>query len=101
MTDLSYRVWACNPAAKPGFIQMVDDKGTVYFEQYSSATNFGRKLNFSELPNGKYTILVKIGYDEHRFSVNMQSSSRQWADVEQQELSQRLITMETAPKPVK
>lgn len=80
-SDMSYRVWACNPACKPGFVRLVDAKGRIYFEEFSSAVNFGRKLNVKELPDGQYALLVQIGRETHRFDLKMQSESRRWAEV--------------------
>ncbi|HEX8326352.1 MAG TPA: hypothetical protein VF629_02340 [Hymenobacter sp.] len=81
VTDMSYRVWACNPTAKPSFIRLVDKKGLIYYEQFSSAVNFGRQLNVGELPNGEYALLVKVGKETHRFDLRVKSESRRWAEV--------------------
>jgi len=74
--ELSYRVWACNPAAQHGQVQLVDASQRVLYEQFSSAVNFGNKLNLRELPDGAYTFVVVIGHDVHRFGLQL-SSTRQ------------------------
>lgn len=98
-SDLSYLVWACNPAARPGAIRVVNNRGQVCFEEYSSAISFGRRLDFAELPDGKYAIMVKIGRDMHRFDVTMQSSARRWAEVKETGAASQSVSMEVAPIP--
>ena len=101
VSDLSYRVWACNPTAKPGFIRLVDAKGLIYYEQYSSAVNFGRQLNVGALPNGEYALLVKVGKETHRFNLNMKSESRRWAEVTSPTApaDRNLVTLQMAAMP--
>jgi hypothetical protein len=101
VTDMSYRVWACNPTAKPGFIRLVDKKGLIYYEQFSSAVNFGRQLNVGELPNGEYTLLVKVGKETHHFDLNMKSESRRWVEVTSPTApaDRSLVTLQTATTP--
>jgi hypothetical protein len=104
VSDFSYRVWACNPAGKPGAIRLVDKKGLIYYEQFSSAVNFGRQLNFSNLPGGEYALLVKIGRETHRFDLNMKSESRRWVEVKNSNArpNRSLVSLQAAaPEPVR
>lgn len=77
--ELSYRVWACNPGCQRGQVQLVDAEHRVLFEQFSSAVSFGQNLNLRELPDGRYTFVVTIGREVHRFGLALSSTQQRVA----------------------
>ena len=79
--DLTYRVWGCNPARRAGRVRVVDENGQVLYEQRSSALSFGGLLNLSNLPDGRYALVVEIGREQHRFAVQLRSTRQRLAEV--------------------
>lgn len=79
--DLTYRIWGCNPARRPGRVQVVGENGQVLYEQLSSAANFGGLFNLSDLPDGHYALVVEIGREEHRFAVQLRTTGQRLAEV--------------------
>ncbi|MFD1470394.1 hypothetical protein ACFQ48_19355 [Hymenobacter caeli] len=79
--DLTYRVWGCNPARLAGRVQVLGDNGAVLYEQRSSALSFGGLLNLSDLPDGRYALVVEIGREKHRFGVQLRTTEQRLAEV--------------------
>ncbi len=79
--ELTYRVWACNPASRRGRVQLVDASNKVWYELVSTAPSLGRVLNVAELPDGRYEFIMKIGREEHRFGLNLRSTEVRLAEV--------------------
>ena len=82
MSDFSYRVWASNPAAQPGRLQLLNAAtGTLLYEEYSSKVSFGRKFNVRDLPDGQYAFVVKLGKQQYRYTLNLHTTSQRSAEL--------------------
>lgn len=75
--ELRYRVWACNVFSQRGSVRLVNAHRGILYEQLSSAVNFGERFNLRLLPDGRYTFVVTIGPDVHRFDLQLRSSDPQ------------------------
>lgn len=93
--DLTYLVWASNPASKHAKVQLIGADNRVWYEQFSTAHSFGQRLDLSELPDGRYAIVVNIGRDAHRFDLRLHSTEQRVAEVgpEQQPGRQGLVSV--------
>ena len=50
-----------------------DEEDRVLYEQHGSEISFGRKLDVRELPDGRYSSILKVGRTLHRFDLVMLS----------------------------
>ena len=78
-----FRVWAFNPTAQRSQLRVVakDEEDRVLYEQHGSDTSFGRKLDVHELPDGRYSILLKVGRTQHRFELVLHSTRQHLAKI--------------------
>ncbi len=79
--EQSFQVWAYNPDGRYGRVQLVDNSNNVLFEEGSSAIHFGSRLNVGDLPDGHYVFMVRIGREEHRFGLQLHSTSQRLVQV--------------------
>ena len=79
--EQSFQVWAYNPDGRYGRVQLVDNSNNVLYEEGSSAIHFGSRLNVSDLPDGRYVFMVRIGREEHRFGMQLHSTSQRLVQV--------------------
>ena len=75
--------WAFNPTAQRSQLRVVakDEEDRVLYEQHGSDTSFGRKLDVHELPDGRYSILLKVGRTQHRFELVLHSTRQHLAKI--------------------
>ena len=78
-----FRVWAFNPTVQRSQLRVVpkDEEDRVLFEQHGSDTSFGRKLDVHELPDGRYSILLKVDRTQHRFELVLHSTRQHLAKI--------------------
>jgi hypothetical protein len=77
IADFSYRVWASNPTAQRGKLQLVSTAdGKVLYEERSSSVSFGRRFDIRYLPDGQYAFVVKLGKQQYRYGLNVQTTSQ-------------------------
>ncbi len=81
MHDLTYRVWGSNPAHRGGRVRVVDERGQVLCERFSSATSVGGLFDLSDLPDGRYALVVEIGREKHQFDVQLRSTEQRLAEL--------------------
>ena len=82
LSDFAYRVWASNPAAQRGQVQLVDlTTGHVLFEERSSAVSFGQKFNVSQLPDGRYAFVVHVGPQKFSYSLHLRTAATRSAEL--------------------
>ena len=87
--ELTSVVWACNVASQRGAVRLVDADQNVLYEQFSAATNFGKRLNLRRLPDGRCAFVVTIGPDVHRFDVQLSSTRQRQAELGNDQLLAR------------
>jgi hypothetical protein len=77
MADFTYLVWASNPAAQRGQLQLVDTQnGGILYQQSSAAVSFGQKFNVRSLPDGHYAFIVKLGPRQYRYALTLRTTTQ-------------------------
>jgi|GEM_PF-3540788 len=83
LSDFIYRVWASNPTAQRGTLQLIDvQKGAVLYEERSARVSFGQQFNLRQLPDGHYAFVVKLGQQQYRYPLTMQTTSQRSCDLQ-------------------
>lgn len=78
----SYLVRISNPALQKARLQLVrlsDSK--VLYEENSAKATFGQKLNVQSLPDGQYAILVRVGPEQYRYTLQLQTETHRTTDL--------------------
>ena len=82
LTDFTYRVWASNPAVQRGVVQVVDlDGHRVLYEVRSSAVSFGQQFDVSQLPDGRYAFVVRVGPQTYRYALRLRTAATRSAEL--------------------
>jgi hypothetical protein len=82
LNDFSYLVWASNPKAQPGKLQLVNrQSGSILYQEYSSGISFGQKFNVSGLPDGQYAFVVKIGGQKFSYPLSLRTTVQRSAEL--------------------
>lgn len=82
VADFSYRVWASNPAAQRGTLQLVDaETGAVLYEENSTRASFGQQFNVRNLPDGNYAFVVKLGPQRYRYPLRLHTTAQRSAEL--------------------
>lgn len=91
LPDFTYRVWASNPAVQRGQVQVVDlGSGRVLYEERSSAVSFGGRFDVSQLPDGHYAFVVKVGSQQFRYALNLRTAATRSAELRADTVRARL-----------
>lgn len=82
VSDFAYRVWASNPTAQPGQVQLVElSTGRVLYEERTKAVSFGQKFDVSQLPDGRYAFVVNVGPRKFSYSLNLRTAAVRSAEL--------------------
>ncbi|WP_400192952.1 hypothetical protein [Hymenobacter sp. B81] len=80
--EFVYLVRVSNPQRQPGRLQLLRPAdGSVLYEDSSSQASFGQKLNVQHLPDGEYQLVVKLGPAQHRFTLNLRTTTQRTTDL--------------------
>ncbi|WP_400192955.1 hypothetical protein [Hymenobacter sp. B81] len=72
VADFTYLVKVCNPTLQAGQVKLVRmSDNAVLYRSTSYSPTIGKKINFRELPDGQYALVVKVGQDVHRYTLDM------------------------------
>ncbi|KUG05850.1 hypothetical protein [Solirubrum puertoriconensis] len=78
--DVSFRVRVSNPRLQPGRLEVQNlTNGQVLFSQEYTDKAYGHRLNFNNLPEGRYAILVKADKLQYRYTLRLQDCGAQRA----------------------
>ena len=82
LSNFAYRVWASNPTAQRGRVQLVElGTGRVLYEERSTAVSFGQKFDVSQLPDGRYAFVVHVGPQKFSYSLHLRTAATRSAEL--------------------
>ncbi|RYU81002.1 hypothetical protein [Hymenobacter persicinus] len=72
----SIRVRIDNAAGQPGRVQVLNlTSGQVLFDEAYSATAYGHRFNFRQLPAGPYALLLRAAGTQYRYTLQVQDGA--------------------------
>ncbi|MBD2768275.1 hypothetical protein IC235_10260 [Hymenobacter sp. BT664] len=72
----SLRIRINNPSQEPARIQVVHlDNGTWILNETHSDPAYGTRLKFDNLPSGRYAVVLRVGPDRYRYTVQVESKA--------------------------
>lgn len=78
----SYLVRISNPALQKARLQLVRlSDSVVLYEESSANATFGQKLNVQSLPDGQYAIVVRVGPQQYRYTLHLQTETHRTTDL--------------------
>ncbi|GAB2944290.1 hypothetical protein GCM10027048_06310 [Hymenobacter coalescens] len=70
----SVRVRIANPAQQTSRVQVVRlSSGQVLFDEAHADVAYGHRFNFRHLPAGRYSLLMTVGPQQYRYTMEVQS----------------------------
>jgi hypothetical protein len=77
-----YLVRISNPALQKARLQLVRlSDSVVLYEENSASATFGQQLNVQSLPDGQYAIVVRVGPEQYRYTLQLQTETHRTTDL--------------------
>jgi hypothetical protein len=76
LNQASLRLRIANPSQQPSRVEVIHlNTGQPLFTETYKAASYGHRFDFQNLPTGRYALLLKVGSDRYRYTVEVATTA--------------------------